>query len=427
MHIKVINPKTNGKNAYSNRGSARQAANYLAHEAKQVGEKAEFFSSEQVRLTGDEAVAMLDNNRKGLRADEAKFYSLVISPSDQELAHIGNDPVKLRAYTRDVMHAYAENFNLKDGRKLAEKDLVWVATQHNERTARGTDNEPSGTKKDGLQTHIHLMVSARDREQKITLNPLGTVQRFNQVRFSAAGNVIFGQKFDYGKPAYTSARTDRNVTAVPREVVNEKEAFIRERMAVNKRKTRPERQLKGAAKEQSQEPTASRLRDRSQRAYQKLSPAQEGARDERLAAQVERINKKLPEATQLDFQKVKEAAQARDYDKTFYGRLGRIGREANAGRIVDSPYDLLQTGKVKKPENTVEITSLNGPSQQNSKLQKVLGGAVIATSEPEKKAPVRPRPGQSAGKAAWSKLNAVGSAMDPNNRNQDVRGQWERN
>ena len=124
MYIKVINPKTNGKNAYSNKGSARQAANYLEHEAEKVGDKAVCFTSEKDAMSGDEVVALLDANRKGLRADDAKFYSLVISPSEKDLEHIGNDPAKLRAYTQDVMHAYAENFNFKDEKKLGEKDLV---------------------------------------------------------------------------------------------------------------------------------------------------------------------------------------------------------------------------------------------------------------------------------------------------------------
>lgn len=40
---------------------------------------------------------------KGLRAGEAKFYSVVLRPSEQELVHIDNDPEKLRVYTWQVM------------------------------------------------------------------------------------------------------------------------------------------------------------------------------------------------------------------------------------------------------------------------------------------------------------------------------------
>jgi hypothetical protein len=423
MHIKVLNPKTNGKNAYSNKGSARQAANYLEHEAKKDGDKAVFFSSENAQLTGDDAVAMLDSNRKGLRADDAKFYSLVISPSEQELAHIGNDPVKLQAYTRDVMHAYAENFNLKDGRKLAEKDLVWVATQHNDREARGTDSVPSGTKKQGLQTHIHIMVSARDRDQKITLNPLGTVQRFNQVRFSATGNVIFSQKFDYEKPAYAASRTGRKPTDVPREAVDEKEASIRRRMAANGRKTPVEREPKEPRQSKSDEP---KPRTRSQRASEKLTPEQEQARDKRLEAQVDRINKKLGEGAQLDFAEVKKAGQAREFDKTFYSRLGRIGRQANAGSPILDPYELLSTGRVKKVDMGPEVTP-SGPPKATQKASSGIPGVVVVP-QLEKAEPkvARPRPGQAARSKFSSSLGGVGGAMDPNNRNQDVRGDWER-
>lgn len=423
MHIKVLHPKTNGKNAYSNKGSARQAANYLEHEAKKEGEKAVFFSSENAQLTGDDAVAMLDSNRKGLRADDAKFYSLVISPSEQELAHIGNDPVKLQAYTRDVMHAYAENFNLKDGRKLTEKDLVWVATQHNDREARGTDSVPSGSKKQGLQTHIHLMVSARDRDQKSTLNPLGTVQRFNQIRFSAIGNVIFSEKFDYEKPAYAASRTGRKPTDVPREAVDKKEASIRRRMAANGRKTPVERE----PKEPGQRNTAeTNPRSRDLRAAEKLTPEQEQARDKRLEAQVDRINKKLGEGAQLNFVEVKKTGQVRDFDKTFYSRLGRLGRQATAGSPILDPYELLGTGRVKKVDIGPEITP-NGPPKSARKASGGIPGVVVA---PQLEKPVskvsHPRPGQAANSKFRRDLGSIGSAMDPHNRTQDVRGRWER-
>lgn len=423
MHIKVLHPKTNGKNAYSNKGSARQAANYLEHEAKKEGEKAVFFSGEHVQLTGDDAVAMLDSNRKGLRADDAKFYSLVISPSEQELAHIGNDPMKLQAYTRDVMHAYSENFNLKDGRKLAEKDLVWVATQHNDREARGTDSVPSGSKKQGLQTHIHVIVSARDSDQKITLNPLGTVQRFNQVRFSATGNVIFSQKFDYEKPAYAASRIGRKPTDVPREAVDEKEAAIRRRMAANGRKTPVDREPKEPGQSKTTEP---KPRSRSQRPAEKLTPEQEQARDKRLEAQVDRINKKLGEGAQLDFAEVKKAGQARDFDKTFYSRLGRIGRQATDGSPILDPYELLSTGRVKKVDMGPEIPP-NGPPKPARKASNGIPGVVVVP-ELEKTEPKvsRPRPGQAANSKFRRDLGGVASAMDPNNRTQDVRGQWER-
>jgi hypothetical protein len=54
----------------------------------------------------------------------------------------------------------------------------------------GTDEGTRGESKPGLQTHVHVIVSARDAEQKITLNPNTTVARFNRVQFQAQANVL---------------------------------------------------------------------------------------------------------------------------------------------------------------------------------------------------------------------------------------------
>lgn len=59
-----------------------------------------------------------------MRAGEAKFYSLVLSPREQELAHIGSEPDKLKGYTRRVMQQYAQNFTLPGGRQLGSQDIV---------------------------------------------------------------------------------------------------------------------------------------------------------------------------------------------------------------------------------------------------------------------------------------------------------------
>ena len=183
---------------YANSGSARRTTNYLEKEAKELAEKeaketaekAKFFGSPENGIyTADEVVTMLDNNHKGLRKEDAKFYSLVLSPSAQELGEMGNDPKALERYTQNVMEQYAKNFTLKGGRELGESDLVWAATIHQERKNRGTDAGPQGEAKPGLQTHIHVIVSARDAAQQITLNPLSTPARFNRVEFQGRAAV----------------------------------------------------------------------------------------------------------------------------------------------------------------------------------------------------------------------------------------------
>lgn len=336
MYIKIINPATNGKNAYSNKGSARQATNYLEGEAKKQGETAVFFNAERADMSGDEAVELIDTNRKGLRKDDAKFYSLVISPSAQELEHIGNDAQKLQHYTARVMQEYAANFVTKSGQPLGEKDLVWVATQHDERKHRGHDGAPSGQPKEGPQTHIHIMVSARDKEQKSTLNPLGQATRFNRVNFMAKGNAAFEEEFGPGKTTYRTGRNatqeagktastgPRRTSQTPEEIAES----IRRKAAINSgRETRTSRSFV------------------NWRFYE--TPDQK--RDKQLFNEVDKLNKKLSPEQQLLHNKVLEAARAQDYSKTFYDRLGQLGREIKDGKSTEYPYEFLKTGKKVEP------------------------------------------------------------------------------
>jgi hypothetical protein len=185
MYLKLINPRTHGKAAYTNTGSCAQTLNYLQHEAVGEGQKASFFSADADELNAAQLRQSIETNVKGLRATEAKFYSLVLSPSEQELAHIGSDPDQLRAYTRQMMSQYAQNFVLPGGRQLGGQDIRWGAILHQDRTYRGTDPEVvagtarAGQKRAGRQAHVHVIVSARDSEQKLTLNPGGRRQRFD--------------------------------------------------------------------------------------------------------------------------------------------------------------------------------------------------------------------------------------------------------
>ena len=121
MYVKLINPHTYGKAAYTNTGSSAQTLSYLQHEAVGEGQGAAFFSTESDELNAAQLRQIIDTNVKGLRGTEAKFYSLVLNPSEQELAHIGSDPDKLKAYTREVMSQYAQNFSLPGGRQLDRK------------------------------------------------------------------------------------------------------------------------------------------------------------------------------------------------------------------------------------------------------------------------------------------------------------------
>ncbi|MDJ0367692.1 DUF5712 family protein [Hymenobacter sp. H14-R3] len=314
MYAKVINPKTNGKKVYDNKGSSLRTANYLAKEANDAGEVATFFGAPgSPNKTAEEVVTMLDGNVKGLKKDDAKFYSLVLSPSPEELRQIGENPKGLEQYTQHVMDDYAKNFTLKNGRELGGPNLVWAATIHDERKYRGSDEGKQGERKEGPQTHIHVIVSARDSEQKITLNPLSTPDRFNRVQFQA--KAVAQMEIQFGR---VTAHDVTRPEPTRKQLIAEKADEITTKAAANKREKKP------------------------------LTEVQIAAKDARLDTQVARVNSKLDESLQLDPARVKEAAKERNYDNVFYDRLGKIERNAEKGSATHNPYDYLATGRISK-------------------------------------------------------------------------------
>lgn len=314
MYAKVIDPKKNGKKVYNNKGSSLRCANYLAKESKDAGEVATFFGSPgSPTMTTEEVVAMLDTNVKGLKKDDDKFHSLVLSPSPDELRLIGSDPKALELYTQHVMEDYAKNFNLKNGRELGESNLVWAATIHHERKNRGTDEGQQGERKEGPQTHIHVIVSARDADQKITLNPLSTPDRFNRVQFQA--KAVAQMEIQFGR---VTAHDITRPEPTRKQLIAEKADEITTKAAANKREKKP------------------------------LTVEQLAAKDARLDTQVARLNSKLDAHEQLDPARVKEIAKERSYDNVFYATLGKIERNAEKGTYTHKPYDYLATGRVSK-------------------------------------------------------------------------------
>lgn len=376
MYAKVINPKTNGRKVYNNAGSSQRCASYLAKEAKEAGGEATFFGAPGTEdKTAAEVVEMLDGNVKGLGKDDPKFHSLVLSPSADELVVMGNNPKALEEYTQNVMDLYAKNFTLKNGRELGEANLVWAATIHQERTNRGTDEGVQGEKKDGLQTHIHVMVSARDADQKITLNPLGKADRFNRVQFQAEAvtqmEVQFGRVVQLEPAAKEPTR---------RQLVEQKVAEITSKAAANRGEKKP------------------------------LTPEQIAAKDARLDVQVARINTKLMAHEQLDPTRVKDIARERKYDNVFYATLGQIERNAEKKKDTPEPYAYLATGRVTR-EPQLRSGRTFDPNRE------------FAPAPPKRREEPEHSPGMLALQRSMKKL---GTALAPKGRTQDVRSDAEK-
>jgi hypothetical protein len=171
--------------------------NYLEkeNEGKEFLELEQFFSHTSESVDPEFVKNSIDNNKKGLKDKDAKFYMVSINPSEQELKHIAKmatggrkitdisqmNPQEiekynqhLKEYARSVMDNYAKAFN----RDITGKDLVYFGKVEQQRHYNGKDKEvleklaKSGELKPGLQTHIHIVVSRKDKTQKMSLSPL---------------------------------------------------------------------------------------------------------------------------------------------------------------------------------------------------------------------------------------------------------------
>ena len=199
--------------------------NYLEKEdqGKHPELKEHFFDQENNRVPSERVIEEIDGNTAKLRHQDPKFYSLVVSPNQRELKAIGNDPYLLRGYIRELMKDYARSFNRNQ--EVRAEDLKYYAKIEHQRTYRGyekqvQENAPyrqeiarlrneirkvergelkgnasklhkkideqmklaphkqhgkmiaAGMKKEGHQTHVHIIVSRRDQTNTYTLSPM---------------------------------------------------------------------------------------------------------------------------------------------------------------------------------------------------------------------------------------------------------------
>lgn len=193
-----------------------------------------FFSSEINKVAAENVITAIDGNSAKLKHSEPKYYSITINPSQRELEFLGNDKQKLKEYTREVMKEYAQAFNREIyGRAVRPTDILYFGKVETTRTFKGTDREikenapflkkivalentirkvergevkadlaalhrevkavvqktphkiqgkviEQGMFKEGLQTHIHLIVSRKDISNTYSLSP-GSKYRSSEV------------------------------------------------------------------------------------------------------------------------------------------------------------------------------------------------------------------------------------------------------
>jgi hypothetical protein len=209
MYVKIHSAKKD-----NNRGSCRDLINYLEKEnqEKDLLNQEKFFDQKCSDVSFYSAEVSIDNNKGKLGKDETKFYMISVNPSKEELRHIsksvsGRDVKNisqltsielkryeeaLQDYTRKVMDDYAKNFN-KD---LMGENLVYFGkVEHCRYYGRDSVEVKeglykSGEKKEGLQTHVHIVVSRMDQSKKIRLSPMANAKN--------SKNILNGKKVQIG-------------------------------------------------------------------------------------------------------------------------------------------------------------------------------------------------------------------------------------
>ncbi len=272
MYI-AISPQKIGQ-TYSN-----SAADYVAYlekenEGLEQENQEHFFNQTEDRITPDKVISEIDANTAKLKKTEPKFYSIVVSPSQRELKKIGDNPEALKTYTRELMKDYAKSFYRE--KPVTVDQIKYFAKIEHERTYRGFEKEVlenapyrkriaklendirkvargelkgtikkleqeiaalkeaaphqingqmivAGMKKEGNQSHIHIIVSRKDVTNSFSLSPGSkykasevemhgkTVQRgFHRDQFFEKAEQTFDKVFGYDRnfvETYTAKKT----------------------------------------------------------------------------------------------------------------------------------------------------------------------------------------------------------------------------
>ena len=234
MYVKIHSSKKD-----NNRSSCNDLINYLEKEnqEKDIFIQEKFFDQNTSDVSFCTAQSTIDNNKGKLGKDEIKFYMITVNPSKEELKHIcktvsGRDiknisqltsvefkryKEAIKDYTRIVMDQYAKNFN----RGISGDDLVYFGkVEHSRYYGRDSAEVKeglykAGDMKEGLQTHVHVVVSRMDRSRKIRLSPMANAKNsknilngkevqigFDRMKFVQNCEKGFDTNFDYKRAHY---------------------------------------------------------------------------------------------------------------------------------------------------------------------------------------------------------------------------------
>ncbi|APU67294.1 MobB family relaxase [Christiangramia flava] len=282
MYITITPQKLGG--AFSQ--SAGDFVNYLEKEnqGKDPLDKEYFFNQYEDKIKPYQVIKEIDGNTAKLKLKEPKYYSITINPSQYELKHIHNNPEKLRAFVREAMKEYASSFHREiNGKPINVDDIKYFAKLEHERTYKSNDiaireNKPysnqiahlknelrkvergevlgnalqiekdirklvreapykirgqvvePGMKKEGSQSHIHIIVSRKDASNSYSLSP-GSKYKASEVkmhgkmvkrgferdRFIQNSEKAFDRLFQYNRNYVESYAAKKMLTKDPKQ------------------------------------------------------------------------------------------------------------------------------------------------------------------------------------------------------------------
>lgn len=202
--------------------------------------KQHFFSNDKINISCIAVIDTIDHNIKKLGKSDAKYFAPTISFSKNELNHIAykatgkNDIINvwdmnleelekynelIRHFIRLIMDNYALNFNRQEKGLCSGKDLVYFGKIEHFRKYKGTDKKVlngevrAGDFKPGLQSHSHLIVSRKDKTQRLKLSPMSNEKStsrtignnkyhvgFDRVNWINMNEKTFDLFFNYARP-----------------------------------------------------------------------------------------------------------------------------------------------------------------------------------------------------------------------------------
>ena len=155
-----------------NTGSCAAYAYYLEHEnhwKKKNGHRKDiipFYDQNGKAVSVGTVINTIDANKQGLHVEDAKFFSLVINPSEKEIAKMGvtrEERIKaLEQLVDKMMDRYAAGFRKQD--ITSHNDLLYFYTIHEFREDKKGDLRPG--------IHVHIIVSRKDINGKYKLSPM---------------------------------------------------------------------------------------------------------------------------------------------------------------------------------------------------------------------------------------------------------------